>query len=110
MTKEDKNNIDFKGFEEFEPFDFATPEKELLRAILVGALNDIKKKGHEKRKATEFFLSPEDDYIFSFLSICDFLRVSPNKILTVAGLKEGAPNDTSLESLKKEIFEGTDWD
>jgi hypothetical protein len=105
--KEQKNNIDFKGFEEFEPYDTSNPEKELLRAILVGALNDVKKKGYEKRKATEFFLSPEDDYIFSFLSICDFLRVNPNKVLVVAGLKESTEGE-NVTKLKKELFKN--WD
>ena len=105
--KELKNNIDFKGFEDCEPYDPSNPEKELLRAILVGALNDLKKKGFERRKATEFFLSPDDDYVFSFLSICDFLRVSPGQVLMVAGLKE-APNTDEVERIKKNLFK--DWD
>ena len=106
-NKEEKNNIDFKGFEEFEPYDHSHPEKDLLRAILVGALNDLKKKGFEKRKATEFFLSPEDDYVFSFVSICDYLRVNPNKILVVAGLKD-APEGQNVDTIKKDLFK--DWD
>lgn len=86
MNKEERNHIAYKGFEELEPHDPSVPEKELLRAILVTALNDIKKMGDDKRKATEFFLSPDDDYVFSFLSICDYLRLDARRILVVAGL------------------------
>lgn len=95
--KDEKVAVAHVGFEEFEPADPATPEKELLRAILVTALSDVKKAGEDKRRATEFFLSPEDDYIFSFLSICDYLRLDAKRILLVAGLGRepgpAAPDD-----------------
>ena len=98
MNKEDKNNAIHQAFEELEPADPSNPEKELLRAILVSALSDVKKNGDDKRKATEFFLSPDDDYVFSFLSICDYLRLDPKKMLVVAGLDKGRNSSQKRDS------------
>lgn len=89
MSQEEKNQENLVAYDDFEPFDASAPEKGLLHAILVNALNDVKKGGSLQRKATEFFLSPEDDYVFSFLSICDYLKVDPHKVLMVAGLDKG---------------------
>ena len=52
----------------------------------MSALNDLKKQGELGRKATEFFMSSDDEYIFSFRSICDYLSVDPLRILRVTGL------------------------
>lgn len=97
--KDEKTAVAHVGFEELEPADPSQPEKELLRAILVTALNDVKKSGDEKRKATEFFLSPDDDYIFSFLSICDYLKLDAKRILVVAGLGNGRNSGSPDERL-----------
>jgi hypothetical protein len=87
MAKEDRNTSVHVGFEEFDPRDPTVPEKNLLRAVLMSALTDVKKEGELGRKATEFFLNVDEDYIFSFRSICDFLSVDPKRVLTVAGLR-----------------------
>ncbi len=100
MPKEDKHSIAYVGFEELEPFDPSQPEKELLRAILVTALNDVKRGGDDRRRATEFFLSPEDDYIFSFLAICDYLKIDHKRVLKVTGLDpSGSDNPFKDEDL-----------
>jgi hypothetical protein len=66
----------------------------------MSALNDLKQSGDLQRKATEFFLSREEDYIFSFRSICDFLSVDPTKVLKVAGIPQ-AQKSLDLESQGK---------
>jgi|688.fasta_scaffold1630390_1 hypothetical protein len=105
MSKEERNQISFQAYDDHEDFDISASEKELLRAILVGALQDIKKPGLEQRKATEFFLSPEDDYVFSFLSICDFLSLDPTKVLVVAGLEKGSRKIAEKELIKQLKFD-----
>lgn len=77
----------YTAFEDFEPTDVAVPERNLLRAVLMAALNDAKNKNGEARgKAMQYLLSAEDDYLFSFRSICDYLNVDAEKILLVSGL------------------------
>ncbi len=102
MSKEEKNSVSYQAYDDYEHLDPSSAERDLLRAVLLGALQDIKKDGSEKRKATEFFLSPDDDYIFSFLSICDFLNIDPTKVLMVAGIEKSAKG-YSAEALFKEL-------
>lgn len=83
-----KDSAMFIAYDDLAAFDESEPEKKLLRAIIVSALSDIRSTGIESRQATQFFLSPEDDYVFSFRSICDYLHLDPKKILTVAGLDD----------------------
>lgn len=87
MSKDRAQTAIHIAFEEDGSFDQVAPEKGLLSAILQTALMDLRKGGVERRKALEYFLSPEEDYIFSFRSVCDFLSVDPNRVLVVAGLK-----------------------
>ena len=47
-----------------------------------------------KDAATEYFLASEDEYIFSFHSVCDFLSVDPNKVLIAAGLLQKEKSKT----------------
>ncbi len=89
MRENDKNTAIYVAYEEAVPFDPAVPEKNLLRAVLLSAMLDLKKPGDAGRRATEYFLSPDEDYLFSFASVCNFLNVDTDKILTVTGLKEG---------------------
>lgn len=109
MAKEDKNTAIYIAYDDYEPADSALPERNLLRAILVGALADLKRLGDDKRRAMEFFLSPEDDYIFSFLSICYHLNLDADRVLMVTGLKgnESANESVSTESSepKTQLFE-----
>lgn len=75
------------AFDEDNHFDETAPEKSLLSAILQSALSDLRRGGPDRRKAIEYFLSPDEDYIFSFKSVCDLLSVDHNRVLVVAGLK-----------------------
>lgn len=88
MVKDDKNTAIHVAYDDFLPFDPATPEKNLLRAVLLTAMSDVKKKGEAGRRAMEYLLSQEEDYLFSFVSVCNFLDVDPQKILVVTGLKQ----------------------
>lgn len=111
MAKQGNETTIYVAFEEHVQFDPARPEKELLRAILVNALSDLKKPGELSRRAREYFLSAEEDYLFSFQSVCNFLNVDPKRILRVAGLT-GEPRskreeiaDNQLESMDKVLEE-----
>ena len=84
----DKDTAIYSAYDDFEGVDPARPEKNLLFAILMNAMSDLKKEGDLNRKATEFFLSGEDDYVFSFRAICDYLNIDPKRILYVTGLEE----------------------
>ncbi|RMG43617.1 MAG: hypothetical protein D6719_03515 [Candidatus Dadabacteria bacterium] len=102
MPRDKKDTAIFTAYEEEGPFDSSVPEKNLLKAILLSAIADLKKTGETRKKATEFFLSEEDDYIFSFKSICSYLNVDPEIILMVAGLR-GNPYDNAPPIKPSEI-------
>ena len=89
MQREEKNTAIYVAYDDTQAFDGVGPEKHLLLAILLSALSDLKKPGDAGRKAVEYFLSTEDDYIFSFQSICDYLAIDPKQILMVTGLNHG---------------------
>ena len=89
MARDDNNTAIYIAFEDHDPNDPALPEKNLLRAILLTAMSDLKKEGDSCRKATEYFLSTEEDYIFSFRSVCNFLDIDAEQVLVVTGLKQG---------------------
>ena len=87
MPRDHKNSAIHTAYEDSEIQEIYVPERGLLRAVLVNAIADLKRPGDFKRKATEFFLSNEDDYIFSFQSICSYLNIDPTQVLYVVGLK-----------------------
>lgn len=89
MPRDQKNTAIYIAYEDCEPLDLALPEKNLLKAILLTAMADMRKSGLVSRRAMEYFLSPDDDYLFSFRSVCGFLEIDPSKILRVLGLKNG---------------------
>ncbi len=86
MGKEDKNTAIYVAYDEYEPFEGTLPERSLLSAILTTAMADLKKPGEHSRRAQEYFLSPDDEYIFSFLSVCNFLNIDPLRVLKLTGL------------------------
>ena len=96
MAKDRAHTAVSVAHEDYEAFDPANPEKNLLRAILLTAMADLKRSGDPARKAVEFFMSTEEDYIFSFRSICNHLEVDANQILVVTGLKRSinSPNNS----------------
>lgn len=89
MAKQSNETTVFIAFDDHVSFDPARPEKELLRAILLNALSDLRKPGELSRRAREYFLSAEEDYLFSFQSVCNFLNIDPKRILKVTGLQHG---------------------
>ena len=91
MTKDKKNTAIYIAYDDFEPLDISLPEKNLLKAILLTAMSDLKKQGAVGRKAMEYFLNPDEEYLFSFRSVCSFLEIDPNRILRVIGLKRTNP-------------------
>ncbi len=102
MQKNKENTAIYVAFEELEPFDPSKPEKNLLRAVLASAMNDLRQTGDVGRKAHEYFLSRDERYIFSFRSVCNFLDLDPKTMLWVVGLREDSlgrtrPNEKSKE-------------
>ena len=88
MAKEDKNTAIFIAYEEEGEPDSAVREKNLLRAVLLNAMNDLRKQGMFAHRATEYFLSPDEDYIFSFRSVCNHLNIDFKRVLLVMGLQK----------------------
>ncbi len=90
MAKKDlRETALYVAFEEHEHFDPALPERNLLRAILLSALSDLRKPGEPSRRATDYLMNDDESYIFSFQSICNFLNIDSKQVLIVAGLKPG---------------------
>ena len=92
MKKDDKHTAIYVAHEDNEPFDPARPEKSLLCAVLVAALNDLKRQGEPRRRAEEYLLSKEEHYVFSFRGICSYLGVDPERILATVGLHRSGQN------------------
>lgn len=88
MARSDKDVAVFSAFEDVIPWDPANPEKNLLRAMLLTAMNDIKKKGKVSELAQEYFLNEDDSYPFSFLSVCNILGIDAVSILRTVGLDQ----------------------
>ena len=88
MQKDDKNTAMHVAFDDCVPYDPALPERNLLRAIILTAMSDLNRQGEAQREATEFFLSEDESYIFSFVSICNHLEIDPKRVLRVTGLSE----------------------
>jgi hypothetical protein len=87
--KSDRNTAIYVAYEEYVPRDPVAPERGLLIAVLLSALADLRHEGEDGRRAAEYLLSPEEDYLFSFRSVCGFLDIDPGKILMVLGLRPG---------------------
>ena len=85
MIEEKKTTINI-AYDDQEPLDSALAERNLLRAILLTAMSDLKKPGEPTKRATEYFLNPDDEYLFSFVSICNHLDIDPHRVLIVTGL------------------------
>jgi hypothetical protein len=88
MGREHKNTAIFTAFDDYEQPELATPEKNLLRAVLINAIADMGRSGEFSRRARDYFLSTEDDYIFAFKSVCWYLNINPHHILILVGLEE----------------------
>ncbi|MFN8389361.1 MAG: hypothetical protein U0136_03635 [Bdellovibrionota bacterium] len=76
----------FIAHEDYNKRDVAEAEKNLMRAILQTAMEDIRKKGEVYRDARRYFTSKDEYYLYSFLSICYHLDLCHRTIRTVIGL------------------------
>jgi len=50
---------------------------ELMRAIILRVIEDFKTGGQLREEALAYMYDSEDEYIFSFLSICSYLGFDP---------------------------------
>lgn len=98
MQKDTKNTAIFIAFDDYAPFDPSAPEKNLLKAVLMSALGDLRKQGEPCRRAVEYFLSPEEDYIFSFRSVCSFLNLDPQTVFAITGIEEAAKSEGVVQA------------
>ena len=98
MAKDNKRNTAiYTAFEEYDGSDIPLPEKGLLRAILLNAIADMNREDEHARKARSYFLSKEDDYIFSFQAVCSYLNINPHHIMVLVGLEE-PPRPSALRT------------
>lgn len=89
MGKDKALEAVFSAYTEEDILDEVAPEKGLMLAVLSSAMSDLKKNGSAQRKATAFFLSDDqDEYLFSFQTICSYLSIDPRRVLLHLGLKE----------------------
>ena len=76
----------FTAYDDHKELDMAEPERNLMRAILKSAMDDMTKRGEALRDAMLFFNNPDDSYLFSFKSICSHLDLCPLTIRFLVGL------------------------
>jgi hypothetical protein len=88
MARESKNTAIYTAYDESDASELPIPEKGLLRAVLLNAIADVNRNDEHSRKARDYFLSKEDDYIFSFQAICSYLHIEPRNILVLVGLEK----------------------
>lgn len=87
MTQDRRNTAIYTAYDDSDSGEVPVAERGLLRAILLNAIADVNRKDEHSRRAREYFLSKEDDYIFSFRAICSYLKVDPRNILILVGLE-----------------------
>lgn len=81
------------AFDDHVAFDVSEPERNLMRAVLRSAMEDIKKNGEAHRDALRFLSSDDDGYLYSFASICNHLNICPRTIRRVLGLRTESPTE-----------------
>ena len=89
MSRSEENISLSIAYGDVQAWDPSEPEKALMRAMLMTAISDLKKEGHIKRKAKDYFLNPEDDYVLSFRSVCSYLNINSQSVLYAIGLSMG---------------------
>lgn len=88
MAKQlNSDSVAFVAFEDHKNPDVSEPEKNLMRAILRSAMDDMQKDNAEMRKAKNYFLEDSEDYLYSFRSICTQLELCEQTILDLVGIK-----------------------
>jgi hypothetical protein len=76
----------YTAFDDYEQRDSACAEKELMWAVLQTAIEDMKGSGDTLRQARKYFLSSDDQHLYSFLNICTQLELCPYTIRTTLGV------------------------
>jgi hypothetical protein len=105
-TRDKRNTAIYTAFDDSDAGDLPIPEKSLLRAILLNAISDMNRNDENSRRAKEYFLSKEDDYIFSFQAVCSYLHINPHHILILVGLEKGPERKVADSSVaSSEIIE-----
>jgi hypothetical protein len=56
-----------------------TPLSELMRAIILRAIEDYNSSGMLRQEAIEYMEDEDEEYIFSFVSICKHFGLDPAK-------------------------------
>lgn len=79
----------FTAFDDHVAMDIAEAEKNLMRAILKSAMEDVRKTGDPGKEARRYLMSNDDGYLYSFTSVCKHLDLCPKTIRTVVGLVDG---------------------
>ncbi len=79
----------YTAYDDHVGLDFSEPEKNLMRAILKTAIEDLRKSGESHRDAYNFFKSIDETYVFSFRSICNHLNLCHKTVLVLCGLLGG---------------------
>ncbi len=81
-----KDSAIFSAYDGYEGFDPAMPERGLMLAILRAAIEDFHSEGRSQREAVAYLLSNESYYLFSFVSICTYLKICPHILRIRLGL------------------------
>ncbi len=83
----------FSAFEDHVSKDPALGERNLMRAILRTAFEDLNKRGEPYRLARMFLLSEDITYVYSFRSICAVLNLCPHTIRTRLALYKSSDSE-----------------
>ncbi len=95
----------FVAHDDFKRRDVAEAERNLMRAVLQTAMEDIRKKGEVFNDARRYFNSKDDYYLYSFLSICYHLDLCPRTIRTLVGICGEMDRLLNPEPVVEELFE-----
>ena len=76
----------YTAYDDHTPQDAADAEKNLMRAILTSAMQDIKKRGEAYRDARRYLSSGDDSYLYSFESICRHLDLCSATLRELCGV------------------------
>jgi hypothetical protein len=101
MGQEYRNTAIYTAFDDHEQPELVAAERNLLRAVLMNAVADVNRPGDYSRKAREYFLSREEDYLFSFQSVCSYLNINPRHILILVGLDETIPSPLAAGGVRQ---------
>jgi len=74
------------AYDDFIQRDPAIAERNLMRAILQTAFEDVRKRGDQYRLARQYLLSNDDSYLYSFRCICYHLNLCPHTIRMRLGI------------------------